>query len=91
MKLALLSLAACLVSGCLKPVPPPPEVPQVVVVTQVTPPTAPEIIPEVDAGPPLSTWMSEEEAKAEARKRGECVCDKGDPLCSCDDPQPDSD
>lgn len=54
--------------GCLKPVPTPPEVPQVIVVMEVDPPQAPEIIVESDAGP-VRTWMSEEEAKEEALKR----------------------
>lgn len=87
MKLSLLTLTL-MMTGCLKPVPPPPEVPQVVVVVHVEP--SPIIIePEVDAGPVVKTWMSQDEidevlkAREHAERYGQCDCQDGDPLCDC--------
>jgi hypothetical protein len=69
--------------GCLKPVPPAPEVPQVIVVLPVPTPAPLVIYQEPDAGPPIKTWLLEEDLKEIHRQRGECVCDEGDPLCEC--------
>ena len=88
MKPILLAIPSLMMVGCLKPVPTPPEVPQVVVVMQVEP--QPIIIePEVDAGPLVKTWMSLEEieehykARERAEKYGQCDCQDGDPACEC--------
>ena len=89
MKLSLLCLSFLMV-GCLKPVPPPPEVPQVIVVTDI-PATQVPVLVIVEAGvsePLVKTWLTGEELikfkKEEARAHGECVCDDGDPLCDCE-------
>lgn len=78
---------AMMTLSCLKPVPPPPEVPQVVIVEEITPPHVPTIVIEPDAAPPVHTWMTGQEAidaqKERERRESSCFCEDGDPLCEC--------
>jgi hypothetical protein len=72
--------------GCLKPIPPEPPKPVVII---ILPPTKGEIVSvEIlpDPEPPVHTWMTGDEIpKADAGPEGvdECGCLSGDPLCSC--------
>jgi len=88
MKQVLLTLTVCLV-GCLKPIPPAPEPPHVIVVAEIPAPVAPLVIEdEPDAGPPVHTWLTGEELQKVLDERAKledsgCVCLQGDPLCDC--------
>ena len=80
-------MCAILLEGCLKPIPPTPEPPKVITVIEVPEPSPLVIVPEMDAGPPVMTWLTgealqqvlDERAKAERK----CDCEDGDPLCGC--------
>lgn len=82
-----ITIAMTLMVGCMKPIPPKPEVPQVIAVVPV-----PEVTLQVDmdastpepwdGAPPRKTWLSKEEAEEMIRKEA-CECQDGDPLCSC--------
>jgi len=72
--------------GCLKPIPPAPELPHVVLIAQVPEQPALIIVEEVDAGPPVQTWLTGVSQKVlddRAKQERKCDCDDGDPLCGC--------
>ncbi len=86
MKTYFLLICMCTV-GCLKPIPPAPEPPHVIVVVDVPAPPPLVILPEVDAGPPVKTWLTGEDLQKvldeRAKQNRKCDCDDGDPLCGC--------
>ena len=86
MKAITLALA-CVMVGCLKPIPPAPEVPRVVVVDDVgeAPPLV--IVEEPKPEPLIKTWLVGDDLRLflEEREKQEnrCYCPEDDENCNC--------